>query len=271
MTSLDDETSLDFAGAGAPRDTRRRHARLHAPGALPSPPAGAIGGAFALPQRIVRSHDRCRHDSYGARPRSGGRIRRARDHRPKWSIGCCAPMPGPWRIDEARDACQPPEFTRDNTRSGARRAGGLRGIIQGRPPITTSPRLVDGHDPRCATRFWMVTGAKPGSAPATRVLAAQSGYRSCVNCRQDREAADRVAFTRFGRWGRRLAVVAEWTSTRGRMRCFEAVTRLGPLAALRQPMPAFSRRQGRSTRPMPNRRTAFQTKVIAPFLCAQKL
>jgi NAD(P)-dependent dehydrogenase (short-subunit alcohol dehydrogenase family) len=117
----------------------------------------------------------------------------------------------------------------------------------------------------------VVTGGSRGIGAATARLAAGRGYAVCVNYRQNKEAAERLAGEIVAAGGRAVAVQADVASESEVVRLFQtAEKQLGALSALvnnaavlEQQMRVDGMDAARVTR-------IFATNVVGAFLCARE-
>ncbi len=116
----------------------------------------------------------------------------------------------------------------------------------------------------------VVTGGGRGIGAATAKLAAQRGYRVCVNYRSNAAAAEAVVAGIRAGGGEALAVAGDVAREADVLRLFDAAARLGPLAALVNNAGVLER-QGRLDEMDASRfERVFATNITGSFLCARE-
>ncbi len=116
----------------------------------------------------------------------------------------------------------------------------------------------------------VVTGGGRGIGAATSKLAAQRGFRVCVNYRSNAGAADAVVAEIRAGGGEALAVAGDVARESDVLRLFEAAASLGPLAALVNNAGVLGP-QGRLDEMEAARfERVFATNITGSFLCARE-
>jgi NAD(P)-dependent dehydrogenase (short-subunit alcohol dehydrogenase family) len=117
----------------------------------------------------------------------------------------------------------------------------------------------------------LVTGASRGIGAATAVLAAQRGYRVCVNYRSQGEAAERVVSDIRASGGTAVAIGADVATEAGVLALFAAVDReLGRLDALVNNAGILERQAGIADLTGERLQRVFATNVFGTMLCARE-
>ncbi|MBI3687000.1 MAG: SDR family oxidoreductase [Actinobacteria bacterium] len=117
----------------------------------------------------------------------------------------------------------------------------------------------------------LVTGSSRGIGAATARLAAQRGWRVCVNYRQDRAGALAVVDGIAAAGGEAVAIQADVSTTAGVQALFRAVDRdLGRLAGLVNNAGVLEGRARVDEIEEGRLRRVFLSNVIGSFLCAKE-
>ncbi len=120
-------------------------------------------------------------------------------------------------------------------------------------------------------KVMIVTGASRGIGATTALLAAQRGYRVCVNYRNNRQAADEVVRQIEHSGGRALAVAADVALEADVMRLFETVDReLGRVTALVNNAGILEQQTRLEGIDAARLHRIFATNVIGSFICARE-
>src|SRR5271168_3310669 len=121
------------------------------------------------------------------------------------------------------------------------------------------------------TQVLIVTGASRGIGAATAHLAANRGFRVCVNyLRQERIAEEVVAAIRQ-KGGTAIAIQADVSSESDVVRLFESSDRqLGPLTALVNNAGTVERQARLESIDAARLQRVFATNVFGSFLCARE-
>ncbi len=120
-------------------------------------------------------------------------------------------------------------------------------------------------------KVMIVTGASRGIGASTALLAAQRGYRVCVNYRNNRQAADEVVRQIEHSGGRALAVAADVALEADVMRLFETVDReLGRVTALVNNAGILEQQTRLEGIDAARLHRIFATNVIGSFICARE-
>ncbi|MFJ5230047.1 SDR family oxidoreductase [Kitasatospora sp. NPDC088391] len=115
----------------------------------------------------------------------------------------------------------------------------------------------------------VVTGGGRGIGAATALLAAERGYRVCVNYRADAAAANAVVERVRAAGGTALAVRADVTTTAEVERLFEtAEAELGPLTALVNNAGTLEKQSRLDGLDEDRLNRIWTTNITGPFLCA---
>ena len=117
----------------------------------------------------------------------------------------------------------------------------------------------------------LVTGGSRGIGAATARLAAERGYRVCVNYRQNRSAADEVVAAITAGGGAAIAVGADVASEPEVVRLFETVTaELGPIRVLINNAGILERQSRVEHIDAARLDRIFATNVRGAFVCARE-
>ncbi|SDK97473.1 NAD(P)-dependent dehydrogenase, short-chain alcohol dehydrogenase family [Catalinimonas alkaloidigena] len=117
----------------------------------------------------------------------------------------------------------------------------------------------------------LVTGASRGIGAATAVLAAQRGYRVCVNYRQDHAAAQSVVDTIRRRGGKAEAFAADVSSETDVRSLFQTLDRqVGRLTALVNNAGTLETQQRVEAMEAARWHRLWQTNVLSCFLCTRE-
>jgi len=117
----------------------------------------------------------------------------------------------------------------------------------------------------------LVTGGSRGIGAATARLAAERGYRVCVNYRQNRSAADEVVAAITAAGGAAIAVGADVASEPEVVRLFETVTaELGPIRVLINNAGILERQSRVEHIDAARLDRIFATNVRGAFVCARE-
>ncbi len=121
-----------------------------------------------------------------------------------------------------------------------------------------------------SNRVVVVTGGARGIGAATAKLAAERGYRVCVNYRSNAGAAEAVVAEIRAAGGEALAVAGDVAREADVLRLFDAAATLGPLTALVNNA-GILERQGRLDEMEASRfERVFATNITGSFLCARE-
>ena len=117
----------------------------------------------------------------------------------------------------------------------------------------------------------IVTGGGRGIGAATAKLAAQRGYRVCVNFARRRDAADAVVDAIRAAGGTAIAAQADISIEADVIRLFDAATReLGPLTALVNNAGILERQTRLDEMDAGRFERVFATNITGAFLCARE-
>ena len=120
-------------------------------------------------------------------------------------------------------------------------------------------------------RVLLITGASRGIGAATARLAAERGYRVCVNYRANREAADALAHSITSAGGRAIAVGADIASEAEVARLFKTCDdALGPLWGLVNNAGVLEQQQRVDEMEPARLQRVFATNVFGAFACARE-
>ncbi|MEV4559150.1 SDR family oxidoreductase [Kitasatospora sp. NPDC049285] len=115
----------------------------------------------------------------------------------------------------------------------------------------------------------VVTGGGHGIGAATAVLAAERGYRVCVNYRADQGAADAVVERIRAAGGTAVAVRADVTTTAEVERLFDTAEReLGPVTALVNNAGTLEKQSRLDQLDEDRLNRIWAANITGPFLCA---
>ena len=124
----------------------------------------------------------------------------------------------------------------------------------------------------CVERVLIVTGASRGIGASTAVLAAQDGFKVCVNFCKQKQRAESVVKQITDAGGHAISVQADVTDEAAVIKMFETVDReLGPVTALVNNAGINHIAQGRidsCTQEELNK--LFNTNVVSAFLCSRE-
>ena len=116
----------------------------------------------------------------------------------------------------------------------------------------------------------VVTGGSRGIGAATATLAADAGYRVCINYRSDSAAADSVVDRIAANGGEAIAVAADVSDERAVQALFDmAEDRLGPIGALVNNAGILDVQTGFGRITRDRFRRIVDTNLIGAFLCAR--
>lgn len=117
----------------------------------------------------------------------------------------------------------------------------------------------------------LVTGGSDGIGAVTARLAAESGYFVCLNFRQNRASADRIAADIQASGGQALAIQADISVEEEVERLFRTVDALaGPVSALVNNAAIIESQQKLVDMTAARLHRVFATNVIGSFLCARE-
>lgn len=117
----------------------------------------------------------------------------------------------------------------------------------------------------------LVTGGSDGIGAVTARLAAESGYFVCLNFRQNRASADRIAADIQASGGQALAIQADISQEEEVERLFRTVDALaGPVSALVNNAAIIESQQKLVDMTAARLHRVFATNVIGSFLCARE-
>jgi NAD(P)-dependent dehydrogenase (short-subunit alcohol dehydrogenase family) len=116
----------------------------------------------------------------------------------------------------------------------------------------------------------VITGASRGIGAATARLAAANGYMVCVNYRENREAADRVARDIESAGSRAIAVQADVANEADVKRLFDAADTLGPLSGLVNNAGILEKQMRVESMDASRLQRVFATNVVGAFMCARE-
>ena len=116
----------------------------------------------------------------------------------------------------------------------------------------------------------VITGASRGIGAATARLAGASGYAVCVNYREDRAAADRVAHEIERAGSRSLAVQADVADESDVVRLFETADTLGVLSGLVNNAGVLETQMRLEAMDVSRLQRVFATNVVGAFMCARE-
>ena len=120
-------------------------------------------------------------------------------------------------------------------------------------------------------KVMIVTGASRGIGASTALLAAQRGYRVCVNYRNNRQAADEVVREIEQGGGRALAVAADVAVEADVLRLFQTVDReLGRITALVNNAGILEHQTRLEGIDAARLQRIFATNVFGSFICARE-
>jgi NAD(P)-dependent dehydrogenase (short-subunit alcohol dehydrogenase family) len=121
------------------------------------------------------------------------------------------------------------------------------------------------------TRILLITGGSRGIGAATARLAAERGYRVCVNYRRNQEAAAGVVRQIQARGGQAVAVQADVAIEADVVRLFEACdTSLGTLSALVNNAGILETQMRVEEMTAARVSRVFATNVVGSFVCARE-
>ncbi len=117
----------------------------------------------------------------------------------------------------------------------------------------------------------LVTGGGRGIGAATARLAAQRGYRVCINYRRDAEAAQALVAAIVREGGEALALQADVSQEAEVLRLFEAIDRLpDPLTALVNNAGTLEQQMRLDEMSAARLQRVLATNVLGPLLCARE-
>ncbi|MGB3298022.1 MAG: SDR family oxidoreductase [Phormidesmis sp.] len=117
----------------------------------------------------------------------------------------------------------------------------------------------------------VITGASRGIGAATASLAAELGYRVCVNYRRNQNAADAVVEAIERKGGRAIAIPADISSEPDVVRLFKTVdSQLGRLTALVNNAGVLEQQARVEALSAARINRIFATNVTGAFLCARE-
>lgn len=117
----------------------------------------------------------------------------------------------------------------------------------------------------------LVTGGGRGIGAATARLAAQRGYRACINYRRDAEAAQALVAAIVREGGEALALQADVSQEAEVLRLFEAIDRLpDPLTALVNNAGTLEQQMRLDEMSAARLQRVLATNVLGPLLCARE-
>jgi NAD(P)-dependent dehydrogenase (short-subunit alcohol dehydrogenase family) len=121
------------------------------------------------------------------------------------------------------------------------------------------------------SRVLIITGASRGIGAATAYLAANRGFRICVNYLRNQPAADKVVAAIRQNGGTAIALQADVSNEAEVARLFDAATsQLGPLTALVNNAGTVERQTRLDTIDAARLQRMFATNVFGSFLCARE-
>jgi NAD(P)-dependent dehydrogenase (short-subunit alcohol dehydrogenase family) len=125
--------------------------------------------------------------------------------------------------------------------------------------------------PAESSQVMIVTGASRGIGAATARLAADRGFRVCVNYLRQQRVAEDVVDTIRKKGGTALAIEADVSSESDVVRLFDSVVRqLGPLTALVNNAGTVERQARLESIDAARLQRVFATNVFGSFLCARE-
>lgn len=117
----------------------------------------------------------------------------------------------------------------------------------------------------------IITGASRGIGAATAILAAERGYRVCVNYLNNRSAAEDIVHKINSRGGEAFAIGADVSSEAGVMNLFESVDKQpGDLAALVNNAGILQQQMRVETMNAERINRVMRTNVTGCFMCARE-
>ena len=117
----------------------------------------------------------------------------------------------------------------------------------------------------------IITGASRGIGAATALLAAERGYRVCVNYLHHRSGAEDIVHKIITRGGEAIAVGADVASEADVVRLFETVDKqLGPLTALVNNAGILERQMRVDTMSADRINRIMRTNITGCFICARE-
>jgi len=120
-------------------------------------------------------------------------------------------------------------------------------------------------------RIALITGASRGIGSATAALAATRGYAVCVNFREQREAAERLAASIISAGGRAVAIQADVADEAQVVRLFkECDAALGPVTALVNNAGILAQHARVDALDAARISRVLATNVTGAFLCARE-
>lgn len=124
----------------------------------------------------------------------------------------------------------------------------------------------------CVERVLIVTGASRGIGASTAVLAAQDGFKVCVNFCKQKQRAESVVRQIADAGGHAISVQADVTDEAAVIKMFETVDReLGPVTALVNNAGINHIAQGRiDSCTQEELKKLFDTNVVSAFLCSRE-
>ena len=122
-----------------------------------------------------------------------------------------------------------------------------------------------------AERILVVTGGSQGIGAATSRLAAQRGFKVCINYRSNSQAAEDLAAEIEAGGGQPFTVQADLSSEAGVLTLFEAVDRqTGALTALVNNAATLETQTRLDAMDAGRLQRVFATNIIGPMLCARE-